>query len=84
MIQGRIVVDAERCKGCALCVSVCPQGVMALAEGFNAAGYHPVRLTDPAGCTGCAVCALVCPDVALTVYREAPRRLARVAAGGVR
>jgi 2-oxoglutarate ferredoxin oxidoreductase subunit delta len=75
MIQGRIVVDAERCKGCALCVSVCPQGVLALSERFNAAGYHPVRLVDAAGCTGCVLCALVCPDVAISVYRQrkAPR-----------
>jgi 2-oxoglutarate ferredoxin oxidoreductase subunit delta len=78
MIQGRIVVDAERCKGCALCVSVCPQSVLALAERFNAAGYHPVRLVDAAGCTGCVLCALVCPEVAITVYRQ--RKAARASA----
>lgn len=70
MIRGRIVVDSERCKGCGLCVGVCPQGSLALSETFNAAGYHPVRLADPPSCTGCAVCAIICPDVALTVYRQ--------------
>jgi 2-oxoglutarate ferredoxin oxidoreductase subunit delta len=70
MIQGRIVVDTERCKGCALCVGVCPQRVLALSEEVNAAGYHPARLLDTVGCTGCAVCALICPDAALTVYRQ--------------
>lgn len=64
------MVDAERCKGCALCVSACPQGVLALSERFNAAGYHPVRLADTAGCTGCVLCALMCPEAALTVYRQ--------------
>lgn len=73
MVHGRIVVDAERCKGCALCVDVCPQHVLALSAGLNAAGYHPARLTDAAGCTGCAVCAVVCPDAAITVYRELRR-----------
>lgn len=71
MTQGRIVIDSERCKGCALCTTVCPQAVIRMAETFNAAGYHPARLVDPAGaCTGCSVCALICPDTAITVYRQ--------------
>ena len=72
MIHGRILVDAERCKGCELCGPVCPQGVIHLADTFNSSGYHPARLVDPKGaCTGCAVCALVCPEGAITVYRQA-------------
>ena len=73
MVQGRIVIDTERCKGCELCVSVCPQHVIRVASAFNAKGYHPAALVDPAGtCTGCAVCAIICPDTAITVYRQAP------------
>lgn len=82
MIQGRIEVDTERCKGCALCVGACPQGALTLSERLNAAGYHPVYLIDGAVCTGCAICAIVCPDVALTVYREARPHARRV--GGPR
>ncbi len=74
MIRGRIVIDAERCKGCELCGPLCPLGVIHPAGGFNSSGYHPARLVDPDGlCTGCAVCALVCPEVAITVFREARR-----------
>ena len=62
MVQGRIVIDTERCKGCELCISVCPQHVIRVASAFNAKGYHPAALVDPAGaCTGCAVCAIICP-----------------------
>jgi len=69
-------IAAERCKGCELCVTACPHGVLALDERVvNRLGYHPVRLTDPAGCTSCVICARVCPDVVFTIY--APRKAAR-------
>src|SRR5262245_54035808 len=72
MTQGRIVIDSERCKGCELCIGVCPQHVIAMSALFNSRGYRPAELVDPAGaCTGCAVCALICPDTAITVYRRA-------------
>jgi 2-oxoglutarate ferredoxin oxidoreductase subunit delta len=72
MVQGRIVVDSQRCKGCGLCVSACPPRLLRLSAALNAHGYHPVTLVDGGlrRCTGCAVCALVCPEVALTVYRQ--------------
>ena len=71
MTQGRIVIDSERCKGCELCASVCPQRVIHMSATFNSRGYRPAQLIDPSvTCTGCAVCALICPDVAISVYRE--------------
>jgi 2-oxoglutarate ferredoxin oxidoreductase subunit delta len=74
MTQGRIVIDSERCKGCELCAGVCPQRVIYMSESFNARGYHPAKLVDPAGaCTGCGVCAIICPDVAITVYRQSTK-----------
>ena len=70
MARGRISVDVERCKGCELCLFVCPKDVIRMSETFNAKGYHPAALIDPdALCTGCAICAVICPDAALTVYR---------------
>ncbi len=64
-----LAIAAERCKGCGLCVAVCPPGVLALDPSLvNRLGYHPVRLTDPAGCTSCALCYRVCPDVVFTVF----------------
>ena len=76
MARGTVHINAERCKGCELCVHACPQHVLHLAATLNARGYHPVQLdeTKPdeatAQCTGCAICALVCPDLVFTVYRE--------------
>ncbi len=62
-------IAADRCKGCGLCVAICPKHVLALETSFvNEHGYHPVRLTDAAACTSCALCARICPDTAFTVY----------------
>jgi 2-oxoglutarate ferredoxin oxidoreductase subunit delta len=65
-----IIIDENRCKGCGLCVEVCPAKILVLPEGrFNTKGYPPVQQTDPEACVGCAMCALVCPDVVFQVYR---------------
>ena len=79
-VKGRVVVSELYCKGCELCVGVCPQGSLALAaDRINAKGYHPAALVNDQ-CTGCAVCALVCPETALTVYRDVTAKAARVMA----
>jgi 2-oxoglutarate ferredoxin oxidoreductase subunit delta len=62
-------IATDRCKGCELCVTACPQHVLALEhEVVNRLGYHPVSLLDAAGCTSCAICARVCPDAVFTVF----------------
>jgi 2-oxoglutarate ferredoxin oxidoreductase subunit delta len=67
----RIFVDETYCKGCGLCVSVCPRELIAMdTSRLTTKGYHPAQLTDESRCNACATCALVCPDVAITVYKE--------------
>ena len=70
-VRGAVIIDQDRCKGCELCVHVCPQHVLRMeTELYNRRGYHPVLLDESENqCTGCAVCALICPDVVFTVYR---------------
>lgn len=68
--MSHIVIDEERCKGCALCTRACPHNLVQIAEHFNAKGYQPAEFIDPQNnCTGCANCATMCPDVAIIVYR---------------
>ena len=69
-IKGTIVVDRERCKGCAVCVSACPCEVLALSAEFNGKGYQVAYMARPDACTGCASCGVVCPDSCITVYRQ--------------
>lgn len=79
MAKGTVLIERERCKGCELCTSVCPQNVLFMdSANLNSKGYHPAELVDPDGeCTGCAVCALICPDVCITVFREPLKRRAQ-------
>lgn len=70
MSRGRIVINAEACKGCQLCTSVCPSDLIRMSTSFNSKGYRPAELVDPAQrCTGCALCAMICPDAAIEVFR---------------
>jgi 2-oxoglutarate ferredoxin oxidoreductase subunit delta len=69
--MGYIIIDQNRCKGCELCTTVCPQGnLVQMADAFNARGYRPSVFADPGKkCTGCTLCAMMCPDMVITVYR---------------
>lgn len=69
-IKGLIEVDKERCKGCGVCVSICPVKVIALNQMVNAKGYNYCYMENPDGCIGCAGCAIVCPDSVITVYKQ--------------
>lgn len=72
-MRGYVSIDESLCKGCALCTTACPKGLLQMAlTRFTGKGYHPAELIDPEGaCTGCALCAALCPEAAITVYRAA-------------
>lgn len=65
--RGTVVLDAERCKGCELCIPACPPKVLRMSTKRNASGYLLPELLE--GCTGCGACLLVCPDFCFEVYR---------------
>lgn len=68
--MARISVDDRFCKGCGLCVDVCPTHIIRLDRTtITAKGYHPAQCIDQSKCTGCTTCAIMCPDVAITVER---------------
>jgi 2-oxoglutarate ferredoxin oxidoreductase subunit delta len=68
--MSRIIIDADRCKGCGLCTIPCPYHLVEISEYFNAKGYRPAAFIDPEGqCIGCTNCAVMCPDAAIVVYR---------------
>jgi 2-oxoglutarate ferredoxin oxidoreductase subunit delta len=64
---GTLVIAADRCKGCELCIPACPPQVLSMSREKNARGYYYPVLAE--GCTGCTACHLVCPDYVFEVYR---------------
>lgn len=62
------MIDIERCKGCEVCTTACPNEVLAMSTQVNSKGYRFVIKVN-ADCIGCANCAIVCPDGVITVYK---------------
>lgn len=68
-MTGRIKIDIERCKGCGLCVAVCPKNCITISKHSNEKGFFYAKAKQ-VGCTGCANCALMCPENVIEVYRD--------------
>jgi 2-oxoglutarate ferredoxin oxidoreductase subunit delta len=67
-IKGKIVVDVERCKGCEVCIPVCPTDVIEMVDQVNGKGYNYMQQVRE-DCIGCNNCAMVCPDGVISVYK---------------
>ncbi len=68
--MAKVVFFEEKCKGCYLCVTACPNKIITVAEDrMNAKGFRPVEVLDQEKCIGCAMCATICPDCVIEVFR---------------
>ncbi len=69
--KGYIHIAEHRCKGCDLCIPVCPVDIIEKADPqhVNEMGWRPVQVSNMGRCVACALCAVVCPDLAIDVFR---------------
>lgn len=73
--KGTVSIETDRCKGCGLCISVCPVNILVFHDNsVNTKGYKPATIIRPLDCTGCGNCSLMCPDSAITVKRTVRKR----------
>lgn len=69
--MNKVTFDKDLCKGCGLCVTVCPKKIIALdADTLNKKGYHPAGVKEMDKCIACAMCATICPDVVIKVEKD--------------
>jgi 2-oxoglutarate ferredoxin oxidoreductase subunit delta len=80
-MAGRIVIDTERCKGCGLCITVCPKNNIVIARESNKNGYFPAHVKN-IGCTACTRCAIVCPEGSIEIHLDEPDRIRIAVAAG--
>ncbi len=66
----QIEVDSKMCKGCHICISVCPHNVLAISKEVDNRGFFMPIVVDIKACKVCHLCELECPDFAITVIEE--------------
>ncbi len=65
--QNKITLVPVYCKGCGLCVDICPTGTLQLEDHIEGKFGVVVKIDAPEYCIGCKMCEQRCPDFALFV-----------------
>jgi len=63
-----IEIDRQFCKGCVICVDVCPKNVLAMADAPDKWEGQVAIVVNLEACTRCMLCEVHCPDFAIVVY----------------
>lgn len=68
--MAKVTFKVDICKGCGLCVTACPKGLIVIQKDkINKKGHSPAGITDREKCIACAFCATMCPDCVITVEK---------------
>jgi heterodisulfide reductase subunit A len=57
------LVDEDACRGCGLCVALCPYGALEIVRTEKGRKVQVI----PVACKGCGVCAATCYQHALSI-----------------
>jgi NAD-dependent dihydropyrimidine dehydrogenase PreA subunit len=64
--QWEVMINEARCRGCDVCIDLCPTHVLVGKPPRNIAQVDRIE-----ACTGCRFCEWLCPDWAITVRAAA-------------
>ncbi len=70
MKASQIIIDKSLCKGCAICIDVCPRKTLDKSDEINEYGLFYPKVVDIDSCIVCRLCELYCPDFAIEVYAD--------------
>jgi len=57
----QVVINAAWCKGCGICIELCPKGALVKDNKEKAVWQYPEK------CIRCGLCELRCPDLAISI-----------------
>jgi len=69
-MEYEIKLKADWCKGCYICVKICPKKVFDISETEGKYGFREVVIARSEDCIGCMLCENFCPDFAIEVMRR--------------
>jgi 2-oxoglutarate ferredoxin oxidoreductase subunit delta len=69
-MKHHVLIDRERCKGCAFCIAACARSLIKLSKRLNALGHHFAESEGEGQCGGCQQCAVICPEAAIEIETE--------------
>ena len=59
-----IIVNHSYCKGCGICVALCPKSILVLNDD------NKISVTDSKECIACRQCEYHCPDFAIVIGED--------------
>ena len=60
----KVGVNKAWCKGCSLCMGVCPKSVLEMSDRMKSFPSHEEN------CIGCRQCENICPELAITIKED--------------
>jgi indolepyruvate ferredoxin oxidoreductase beta subunit len=63
ILRNELEIIPQWCKGCDICVRMCPEKCLELDE------EQIVSIPRPDDCTGCRICEWLCPDFAIKLHK---------------
>jgi len=65
----RLIYNRDLCKGCYLCLNLCPSQVIVKSKERNRHDAYPIAFEESSDrtCTGCGICSMICPDYAIRI-----------------